>query len=117
MHHNCLYAAAYPALRFWPFRDRINGGTRVIEVASRVRLDDAEANYRAGLAGPGIIRMTTEFTHHDLAAGNLVSLLEEDHIADPVDFTALMPLGRQHSPKVRAFVDFVAEIRERAGWR
>lgn len=117
VHHNCLYAAAYPALRFWPFRDRITGGTRVIEVASRVRLDDAEANYRAGLAGLGIIRMTMEFTHHDLAAGRLVSLLEEDHIADPVDFTALMPLGRQHSPKVRAFVDFVAEICERAGWR
>ena len=44
----------------------------------------------------------------EIADGRLVSLLE-DHVVEADQFSVLWPAGRQLTPKVRTFVDFMAE--------
>ena len=56
-----------------------------------------------------IARLPSFIVKADLEAGRLVALMSEHHVADPVAVTALMPPGRQHLPRVRAIVDFLAE--------
>ena len=43
------------------------------------------------------------------AEGRLKPLLVDCHVSEPVPITALMPPGRQHLPRVRAFIDFLVE--------
>ena len=115
LEHECLYSTSAPALGFWPFRD--GEGTKTIQVSCRYQFDVGMACYRASLAGVGIIRMSNEQAGRALKDGRLVPLLEEHHIAEAVHLNALMPAGRQHSPKVRAFTDFLADAYAREGWR
>ena len=44
-----------------------------------------------------------------LAAGNLVSILDE-YVQEDVPIYAVYPSGKHLSPKVRAFLDFLIEI-------
>lgn len=115
LEHECIYSTSAPALSFWPFRD--GDKTKTIQVSCRYNFDDGLACYRAALAGVGIIRLSNEQAARGLNDGRLVPLLEEDHIAESVHLNALMPAGRQNSPKVRAFIDFLADAYGRQGWR
>ena len=115
LEHECLFSTAGENLGRWPFRD----GTRIqtIQVSSRYQFDDGMACYRAAIAGVGIIRMSEEQAHRALEDGRLVPVLENEHVPDEVQLYALMPSGRQNSPKVRAFVDFLDDAYERQGWK
>jgi DNA-binding transcriptional LysR family regulator len=75
------------------------------------------ACYLASLAGVGIIRLSNEQAARALKVGRLVPVLEADHVSEAVQLHAVVPQGRQNSPKVRAFIDFIAEAYEREGWR
>jgi DNA-binding transcriptional LysR family regulator len=46
--------------------------------------------------------------------GELVPLLVDHHVVEVQPISALMPPGRQHLPRMRAFVDFLAA---EAAWR
>ena len=115
LQHECLFSSIGANLGQWPFRD--GEGTRVIHVSSRYRFDDGLACYRASLAGVGIIRLSNEQAARALKDGRLVPVLELYHVPDAVQLNAVMPNGRQNSPKVRAFIEFLAESYEREGWR
>jgi len=115
VHHECLYATSAPALGLWPFRDGTR--TRRIQVGCRYEFDDGMACYLASLAGVGVIRLSNEQAARALKVGRLVPVLEDDHVAEAVELTAVVPHGRQSSPKVRAFIDFLAEAYEVEGWR
>ena len=45
----------------------------------------------------------------DLAAGRLTELFPDRRLAVPTPFNAVYYAGRAVSPKIRAFVDFLAE--------
>lgn len=60
-----------------------------------------------GLAGLGILLSPTFIVGDDLRRGALVPLLEEWADAD-TGIYAVYPHSRHLSPKVRAFVDFLA---------
>ncbi len=113
--HECLYVTSAPALGLWPFRD--GSRTRRIQVSCRYRFDDGTACYLASLAGVGIIRLSNEQAARALKVGRLVPVLETDHVAEAVQLNALVPHGRQNSPKVRAFIDYLADAYEKEGWR
>lgn len=115
LQHECLYSTAGDNLGQWPFRE--GGRIRTIQVASRYLFDDGMACYRAAVAGVGIIRLSNEQAARALKDGRLVPVLEDFHVPDTVQLNALMPSGRQNSPKVRAFLDFMADAYEREGWR
>jgi DNA-binding transcriptional LysR family regulator len=56
----------------------------------------------------GLTILPTFIVGRDLQSGALVSVLSE-YLAQPLALHALYPHARHLSPKVRAFVDFLAE--------
>ena len=114
--HECLFATSTADLNLWPFRDS-GGRTRRINVTCRYTFDDGMACYLASLAGVGIIRLSNEQAARALKVGRLVPVLEADHVPEAVQLHAVVPHGRQSSPKVRAFIDFLADAYEQQGWR
>lgn len=113
--HQCLYVTAHTGLNRWSFRD--DDKTKVIEVHGRMRFDDAATVFRAGLAGLGVMRISDVLAAPELHAGRLIPLLIDSHVSEPVDLMAIMPAGRQRSPKVRVFLDFLLGLFGQAHWR
>src|SRR5690606_19127833 len=113
--HVYLYVTSSPARGLWPIRD--DSRTRRIQVPCRYLFDAGVACYLASLAGVGIIRLSNEQAARALKVGRLVPVLETDHVAEAVQLNALVPHGRQNSPKVRAFIDYLADAYEKEGWR
>lgn len=114
--HECLFSTSSPELGLWPFKDS-GGRTRRMKVSCRYTFDDGMACYLASLAGVGIIRISNEQAARALKVGRLVPVLEDDHVPEAVQLAAVVPQGRQNSPKVRAFIDFLVEAYEQEGWR
>ncbi|MCC2114035.1 MAG: LysR family transcriptional regulator, partial [Hyphomicrobiales bacterium] len=112
--HECLALLESPGLSHWPFR--IDGTVQTISVKSRIRIDNAEALLRLGIAGAGIIRVGDNLAGAPIRAGRLVPLLTDSHHDEAVPVSAVYPIGRQRSPAVRAFVDFIVEKFADAPW-
>ncbi len=112
--HDCLVVHGLARLTAWPFRAG-EAGVRTLSVRGRATTDSAEALRDMALAGIGVIRVAEFLVARDLAAGRLVPLLEEAHVSEEVPLWAVTAPGRQRVPRVRAFVDFVAEQAAVAG--
>jgi DNA-binding transcriptional LysR family regulator len=104
--HNCLLLTGFARLAEWPMQ--VDGRDLLLPVKGNVTCDSADLLLDMALAGVGIVRFGDFLAEAALAAGELVPLLEEWHIADPQPITALMPPGRNTIPRVRAVVDFLA---------
>ncbi|HLN23174.1 MAG TPA: LysR family transcriptional regulator [Patescibacteria group bacterium] len=84
-------------------------GTRwPVEVKGRLRIDNGDALRQAALAGIGVVMQPSFIVGRDLQAGTLTAVLTE-YLAQDVAIHAVYPHNRHLSPKVRAFVDFLAE--------
>lgn len=109
--HTCLsyFAQRSGSLFDWDFsRD----GERVSPpVGSRLTLNDTNAYVDACLAGLGVGRLPTYIFNQYLECGELELLLGE-WLSDPTPFHVVYPSSRHLSPKVRVFVEWVAEIFE-----
>lgn len=103
--HNCLLLSGFARLAEWPMR--IDGREVLMQVRGNITCDSADLLLDMALAGVGIVRFGSFLAEEALREGTLVPLLEEWHVTDPQPITALMPPGRQHIPRVRAFVDFL----------
>lgn len=106
--HACLlYSLARP-LDEWRFVTA-QGAERRVKVAGRLHANNGDALRPAALAGLGLWA-TPDFLAADaLAAGHLVSLsFAPWHLPDH-ELVALYAPGQFLSPKVRAFVDYLAE--------
>lgn len=113
--HQCLFISHVPSLRFWPFRQ----GREIVhvEIASRVRADNADSLLALALAGGGILRTADYVVGAEIAAGRLVPILREHQHFDPIPVTAVHPPGRHRAPKVGAMLDFLVERFGDAPWR
>jgi DNA-binding transcriptional LysR family regulator len=78
-------------------------------VSGSVASDNAEVLRDLALSGLGIVRLLGFVVEDAIADGRLVPLLTDVHASETVPISALMPPGRQRVPRIRAFVDFVAE--------
>ncbi|MFJ4192673.1 LysR substrate-binding domain-containing protein [Pseudomonas sp. NPDC089534] len=71
-------------------------------------LNNMEAMFTAAVDGHGIACMPDFLAGEALASGALETVLDE-HMQDQGQFWALWPSSRHLSPKIRVFVDFMAE--------
>jgi DNA-binding transcriptional LysR family regulator len=79
-----------------------------VEVKGRFHADNGDVLRTMALAGMGITLLPTFFVGDDIRAGRLVPVLDR-YIPLDVALHAVYPHNRHLSPKVRAFVDYLAE--------
>jgi DNA-binding transcriptional LysR family regulator len=103
--HDCLCYSNVP--REWRFVGP-DGPPYVVQVRGRLSANNGDALRIAALEDMGIINQPTFIVGGDLQSGTLVTLLN-DFIPQDISLHAVYPHSRLLSPKVRAFVDFLAE--------
>jgi DNA-binding transcriptional LysR family regulator len=106
--HDCLTLSGHDGLARWPFRN----GARIETVTIRgaMTADSAEALRAMAIAGLGLVRLADFLLQDAVEDGRLMVLLKDCHADEPLPITALTPPGRARLPRVRAFLDFAAEI-------
>ncbi|MBB1202737.1 LysR family transcriptional regulator [Enterobacteriaceae bacterium 89] len=83
-----------------------------VNVPPRIVLTEMRAIHRAALSGIGLAFISAWFVQEDIAAGRLVSVMEE--WCQPFGGLRLYYPGRRHVPPgLKAFIDLVHEIRDR----
>jgi DNA-binding transcriptional LysR family regulator len=75
-------------------------------------LDSNDVIVDAGLAGTGLVQLHTYMAEPHLRSGQLVQVLT-DYAAMGPPISVLFPSNRHLAPKVRVFIDFVADILRR----
>ena len=113
--HNCL-AFIFRDTRLareWRFAQA--GGETVLPIQGTMSLSDGASVCDAARAGYGLAQLQDFFIDALIARGQLVAVLEKfKPAAQPI--WLVYPQARHLSPKVRAFVDFMAErFKSRAG--
>ncbi len=103
--HTCLRFVLPTGLpQPWLFRQR--GATRVAQVNGPLSADHGEALLAAAIAGIGIVQAPDVMVAEAIERGSLVRVLAT-YAVDGPPLVALCAPGRQRSPKVRAFIEFV----------
>jgi DNA-binding transcriptional LysR family regulator len=105
--HDCLCYSNLAQAREWQFI-RADGRPWPIEVRGRLSANNGDALKVAALKGLGFVNLPTFLVGSDLQAGALVTVLDQFLVQD-ITVNAVYPHSRHLSPKVRAFVDFLAE--------
>lgn len=115
--------ATHPALTFkyhsapdeWRFLAP-DGGYRQVALDSRLQMNNSLALREALLAGAGVALTPTFVVGPDIRAGRLKAVLG-DYTAMAVSIYAVYPQRKHLSPKIRAFVEFMAaQIQEPPHW-
>ncbi|EEX11892.1 transcriptional regulator, LysR family [Citreicella sp. SE45] len=105
--HNCLLLR-YPRSPEYFWQLRTESGLRRLEVAGRFDADDGDVLTRWALDGHGIAnRPRLEVAQH-LRSGALVEVLPQTPPL-PATFGCLFPHRKLQDPKIRLFVDYMAE--------
>jgi DNA-binding transcriptional LysR family regulator len=87
-----------------------DGGTvRHCSLPSVVSVNGAESFVAAARLGLGLIQVPRYHVESDLAAGSLVTVLE-DYPPTPTPVSLLYPQRRQLSPRVRVFFEWVSQV-------
>jgi DNA-binding transcriptional LysR family regulator len=106
MRHNCLtYGPHYPH-KEWFFRT--DEGRRAVRVSGNFQTNNAQALRLAALGGLGMALLPTFIVGGDLRQGLLHPVLSQ-YVSSDTAIYAVYPHSRHLSPKVRAFVDFMAK--------
>ncbi|MFC5437749.1 LysR family transcriptional regulator [Rhodanobacter umsongensis] len=103
VHHDCLHYR-YPTsgrMEAWPLPPET-------EIPISMVCNDMDARVCFAIRGCGITYLPEHMVSDELAAGELVPVLEE-YTNVRGSFHLLWPSGRHMLPKLRAFVDFVGE--------
>jgi len=105
--HNCLLLR-YPHSPeyFWTLQTDM--GTRKLEVSGRFDADDGDVLTDWALAGRGIVNKPRFDVQEHLSSGRLVAVLPETPPL-PTIFGCLYPHKRLQDPKIRLFVDYIAQ--------
>lgn len=113
--HNIISYRYQESSLAWHFQAPDNKSTAV-NVSGSLKMNNSLALRAALLEGAGIARTPTFVVGKDIREGNLISLLRDYEILDVTIFL-VYPQRRHLSPKVRAFVDFMAmRITEAPYW-
>lgn len=106
--HDCLVLVGSQGRQdVWRLGDG-QGGEIAVRVRGRIEANTGELLSDAALAGFGIALHSTWHVAGDLRAGRLVQVLPDFLIAD-TGIYAVMPQRRLVPPRVRAFVDYLAQ--------
>ena len=105
--HDCLCNSNIAVQHEWRFA-AADGKIWPVDVHGRLSANNGDALRIAALKGLGRANLPTFIVGADLQAGTLVTVLDEFGVQD-LAMSAVYPPGRHLSPKVRAFVDFLAD--------
>lgn len=105
-HHNCLRLSTVSRWNDWHLDDPETGDR--IGLTGNFEANSADGIYHAVLAGIGIARLSSYLVGDDIRAGRLVRLLP-DYADNGSDIFAIYPEKRNLAPKVRAFIDHLAD--------
>jgi DNA-binding transcriptional LysR family regulator len=100
----CLTDGRHPG-DVWRFRGP--AGETAVSVSGRLKADNGMLRYEAARTGAGVLLAPEFLVEDDIAAGRLVRLLP-DHTPPELGLHVACPANRGASPKVRAFVAFLA---------
>jgi DNA-binding transcriptional LysR family regulator len=113
--HSCLTLSHIPASRIWSF---VAGGETVrVEVSGSAAADSAHMLLKLAVAGVGIIRFGDIIVAQAIRDGLLMPVLEDWQEPESFPLWALQQAGRQRTPRVKAFVDFLTEHFGQTPWR
>jgi DNA-binding transcriptional LysR family regulator len=112
LQHNCLTLPG-PAWSQWPFHT--HEGINRLAVSGTFTSDNADLLLDMAMAGLGIARLADFMVARALRDGALVRLLVDSHVPESFPIHALTVPGRHRAPRIRAFVDFLAEEFGRTG--
>ncbi|WKB55142.1 LysR family transcriptional regulator [Eleftheria terrae] len=108
LQHDCLVLAGRQGRRdLWRLKNR-KGEETALRVTGRLECNQGELLRDAALAGLGIAMHSTWHVCDDLRQGRLQVVLPQHRIEDS-GIHAVMPQRRLVPPRVRAFVDFLAQ--------
>ena len=105
--HDCLCNSNIAVLHEWRFA-AADGKLWPVDVNGRLSANNGDALRVAALKGLGLANLPTFIVGADLQAGTLMTVLDDFAVQD-LSMSAVYPPGRHLSPKVRAFVDFLAD--------
>jgi DNA-binding transcriptional LysR family regulator len=104
--HDCIGYSNLPQQQEWRFVDP-DGRPRPVAVGGRLSVNNGDVIRDAVLRDVGLALLPTFLVGDDLRAGRLVSVLDR-FLPQDLALNAVYPHARHLSPKVRAFVDFLA---------
>lgn len=104
--HNCLIYTNVPAAEQWQFR--VGDDVRTVRVSGSMRANNGDLLRAAAVAGVGVVVLPTFLVGDELSSGALKCLLLDCYAVES-NVYAVYPQNRHLSPKVRVFVDFLAE--------
>jgi DNA-binding transcriptional LysR family regulator len=105
-HHNCLRLSTVTRWNDWHLDEPDAGGP--ILLRGNFEANSADGIYHATLAGIGIARLSSYLVGDDIKSGRLVRLLP-DYSDEGSDVFAIYSDKRNLAPKVRAFIDHLAD--------
>lgn len=109
LQHSCIIGGFGP---IWPF-GRTSDTRETVRVSGSLATDSGDVIREAAIAGVGIAQATWWLFKDDIAAGRLVSILDEFECeSDPISI--VLPANRRTPVKVRAVIDFLLEVSREA---
>ncbi|TDR74966.1 LysR family transcriptional regulator [Photobacterium lutimaris] len=106
--HNCItYQSRERKYTNWEFTK--DGVRQAIRARGNYRIDNAPAVLDAALSGLGIAYLATYLITDELETGKLIQLLPEWKADVELPIYAVYPRRKYLAPKVRSFIDFMAE--------
>ena len=113
--HRCLVLNGIPEPTTWKFHD--GTGAVAVEIKGAVSADSSDVLLRLAVEGVGIVRLGELAVGRALRNGSLEPLLLSVQVNEGYPLWALLPPGRQRSPKVKVFLEFLNERLGLAPWR
>jgi DNA-binding transcriptional LysR family regulator len=104
--HNCISYAYWPMHREWRFTR--NGVERTIRVDGNLRGNNGDILLNAATQGLGVLLQPTFVVYEELQRKKLVRILR-DWETEALTVFAVYPNRKFLPPKVRSFIDFLAE--------
>ncbi|WP_374262362.1 LysR family transcriptional regulator [Zoogloea sp.] len=108
-HHQAVDYLSASTGKSVPFEFRVAGKVESLTLPHTLAVNNGDAYVAACEAGFGLIQVPVYHVTRQLAAGTLVEVLPEFR-APPLPVNLLYPQNRHLSPRVRVFVDWLAEV-------
>jgi DNA-binding transcriptional LysR family regulator len=106
--HNCLSFRTDPGTIHWRFK--LPEGSLDVPISGRLNANSLFFLRSIALAGQGIVMIPIWMIRDQLKHGHLITVLEDfPQIPPNTPINAVFAHNRHLAPKVRAFVDFLAE--------
>ncbi|OYV92900.1 MAG: hypothetical protein B7Z60_10040 [Ferrovum sp. 37-45-19] len=91
------------------FEFRVNNEIRQVDISGKISVNNADAYVSCCRSGFGLIQAPRYGMAAFIAAGELREVLTE-YRPDPAKVSVLYPHRQQLSPRVRVFVDWLADL-------